>query len=169
MTSRDSTVSGRRPTWLKTCSTRLSVIIGQRWNGTRDSPGPRMEWRRHKSFKNRFTQIKQKTDFFHVLPLDLGRNLESIMSTLTCVQKHYSPTQAGKRDYYKILGVKRTATKKEISKVRNPNKLIGHLIQLDCRPTRSWRCSGTLTSSRRRKTRRRLKRSSWILRRPRRS
>jgi hypothetical protein len=28
------------------------------------------------------------------------------------------PPQAGKRDYYKILGVKRSATKKEISKVK---------------------------------------------------
>ena len=36
-------------------------------------------------------------------------------------------TQAGKRDYYKILGVKRTATKKEISKVRHLNKSIGKL------------------------------------------
>ena len=48
------------------------------------------------------------------------QDIKSYMYIVYTYRTLISLTQAGKRDYYKILGVKRTATKKEISKVRNP-------------------------------------------------
>ena len=76
-----------------------------------------MEWQRHRNFKNRYkTKVKiNPVDSSSIYWIEkAGCQFSHVYRTLI------SPPQAGKRDYYKILGVKRTATKKEISKVRNP-------------------------------------------------
>ena len=70
-------------------------------------------------------------------------NFISRMSALACVAGVISISiQAGKRDYYKILGVKRTATKKEISKVGNleyrSNLLILAILQAYKKLAMQW-------------------------------